>query len=176
MQPCNRFRVDLAVIAAAAGFAATACVPIPHRFVHQPGLVAFVTDTATRPVHDVSLYVYSADSRNGSMTWRQSTGPQTPRLGIGPVGAPPAKTFLSRQTDRHVVWWLLPGKNRRYFAWCVSAPGFARQGARMAGTKTDTVRLALVPASVPDLCPERVFNLDELIAPAPRDSTRTRRR
>jgi hypothetical protein len=85
-------------------------------------------------------------------------------------------TFLSRQTDWHAVWWLLPGKNRRHFAWCVSAPGFARQGARMAGTDTDTVRLALVPTSMPDLCPARVFNLDEVIAPAPRDSARIRRR
>jgi hypothetical protein len=85
-------------------------------------------------------------------------------------------TFIPRQTAWHAVWWLLPGKNRRHFAWCVSAPGFARQGGRMVGTRTDTVRLALVPTSAPDPCPERISNLDEVIAPAPRDSARTDRR
>lgn len=162
-----RANQTLLAVAAAVALASTACVPIPHRFVHQPGLVAFVTDTAKRPVHDISIYVYSADSRNGPLHTLQSTGPQSPSLGIGRAGAPPAMTFLSRQTDWHAVWWLLPDKNRRYFAWCISAPGFARQGARIAGTNTDTVRLALVPSSVRDLCPERVSNLDEVIAPSP---------
>jgi hypothetical protein len=169
--PYRRMRLVAPTLAAVA-LATTACLPIPHRFVYQPGLVALVTDTAKRPAHDVTLVVYSASSRNGGMRVRTSIPPQIPPLGLGPVGAPPAMTFLPRQTHWHLAWWLLPGMNRRYFAWCVSAPGFARQGARMAGTHTDTVRLALVPSATPDLCPERVFNLDEVIAPAPRDSTR----
>ena len=130
-----------------------ACVPFPRRYVHSPGFPYVVTDTAGRPVNNARMSVYSADRYNGSMHTRGTS-----------VVNPGGRDATMGNYDWHYVWWLIPGmSNRRYFAWCVSAPGYATKGARLAGTRTDTLRVRLVPAPGTNVCPEYVRSLDEVV-------------
>ena len=130
-----------------------ACVPFPRRYTHSPGFPYVVTDTAGRPVNNARMNVYSADHYDASLHTRRISA-------VNPGG----RDVEVGHYDWHYVWWLVPGmSNRRYFAWCVSAPGYATKGARIAGTRTDTVHVRLVPAAGTNACPDNVRSLDEVV-------------